>query len=122
MSALSRHPLTSVPRLQTAFARINANVFVGHVVDPAEPERRFSVELLIDGLVVQTAYADRFTEKLSPSIGDGCYGFVIPITGSLLASAHVAEARIANLGDPIGTPIDLASPPSSADTAIATSR
>jgi O-antigen biosynthesis protein len=122
MSVPSRHPAASAPRLKMAFARVNANVFVGHVCDPAEPERRFSVELLIDGLVVQTAYADRFTTKLSPSIGDGCYGFVIPVAGSLLESARVAEARVANLGDPIGAPIDLDSPSSAADTAIATSR
>src|SRR4030088_427008 len=122
MSALSRHPVASAPRLKMAFARVNANVFVGHVCDPAEPERRFSVELLIDGLVVQTAYADRFTTKLSPSIGDGCYGFVIPVVGSLLESARVAEARVANLGDPSGAPLDLDSPSSAADTAIATSR
>jgi GT2 family glycosyltransferase len=102
--------------------RINGNVFVGHVMDSAEPHRRFSVELLIDGLVAQTAYADRFTEKLSPPIGDRCYGFVIPVTPSLLENAHIAEARIANLGHPIGATIDLDGPSSSTDTAVATSR
>jgi O-antigen biosynthesis protein len=109
-------------KLQTSFARVNGSVFVGHVVDPAEPERRFTVELLIDGLVVQTAHADRFSGELLPPIGDGCYGFVIPVAAFLLDSAHVAEARVANLGDPIGEPINLADPSIPADTTIAASR
>jgi GT2 family glycosyltransferase len=108
--------------LNTSFVRINGSVFVGHVVDPAEPHRRFSVELLIDGLVVQTAYADRFSSMVSPPIGDGCYGFVIPVATSLIESGGLAEARVANLGDPIGVPIDLADSSTTADAAIAGSR
>jgi GT2 family glycosyltransferase len=102
--------------------RVNGSVFVGHVVDAAEPDRRFSVELLIDGVVAKTAYADRFSTMLSPPVGDGCYGFVISVAASLLENAHVAEARIANLGHPIGAPINLPDPSISADTVIATSR
>ena len=96
--------------LNTSFLRLNGSVFVGHVVDPAEPHRRFSVELLIDGYVAQTAYADRFSAMVSPPIGDGCHGFVIPVATALLESGGLAEARVANLGDPIGAPIDLADP------------
>ena len=122
MSVPSRRHEESVSQLKTSFARVNGSVFVGHVLDPAEPERRFSVELLIDGLVVQTAYADRFSGELSPPIGDACYGFVIPVAPALLACARLAEARVANLGDPIGAPLDLADPSQPADAVIATSR
>ena len=108
--------------LNTSFVRVNGSVFVGHVVDAAEPHRRFSVELLIDGLVVQTAYADRFSSMVSPPIGDGCYGFVISVDSSLLESGGLAEARVANLGDPIGTLIDLADSSIPADPALAASR
>ena len=87
------------------------------------PHRRFSVEILIDGLVVQTAYADRFSSTVSPPIGDGCYGFAIPVAAACLDNASVAEARLANLGDPIGAPIDLADPGIGADaTTVASSR
>jgi GT2 family glycosyltransferase len=110
------------PTLNTSCVRINGSVFVGHVVDAAEPDRRFTVELLIDGVVAKTAYADRFSAMLSPPVGDGCYGFVISVSASLLDNAHVAEARIANLGHPIGAPINLADSSISANTAIATSR
>jgi hypothetical protein len=58
--------------------------------------KRLGGSVMVAGLI-----ADRFTPKLLPSIGDGCYGFVIPVAGSLLESARVAEARVANLGDPI---------------------
>jgi GT2 family glycosyltransferase len=108
--------------LNTSFMRLNGSVFVGHVVDPADPHRRFSVELLLDGLVVQTAYADRFSTLVSPPVGDGCYGFVIQVATSLLESACTAEARVANLGSPIGVPIDFADPSTTADAAIASSR
>jgi GT2 family glycosyltransferase len=116
----SRHELCS--SLNTSFVRLNGCVFVGHVVDPADPYRRFSVELLIDGLVVQTAYADRFSTMVSPLVGDGCNSFVIQVGAYLLESAGTAEARIANLGDPIGVPIDLADPSTTSDAAIAASR
>jgi GT2 family glycosyltransferase len=112
----------SCSSLNTSFLRVNGSVFVGHVVDPAEPHRRFSVELLIDGLVVQTAYADRFSAMVSPPIGDGCHGFVIPVATAILESGSLAEARVANLGDPIGAPIDLADPATSIGAAVAASR
>jgi GT2 family glycosyltransferase len=108
--------------LNTSLLRVNGSVFVGHVVDPADPYRRFSVELLIDGLVVQTAFADRFSTTIAPSIGDGCCGFVIPVATSLLESGGLAEARVANLGDPIGAPIDLADPTVPASAAVTASR
>ena len=44
----------------TSFALVNACVFVGFVADRNDPTRRFTIDLLLDGLVVKTAYADQF--------------------------------------------------------------
>jgi GT2 family glycosyltransferase len=81
---------------------------VGFVFDPAFPERRFSVEILLDGLVVATGYADSFVPELfKQGISDGSYGFVVKLGPEQLAAARTVEARLANLGTPVGRPIDL---------------
>ena len=51
---------------------------VGFVFDPDYPERRFTVEVLLDGLVVATSYANRFVVELfEQRVGNGSYGFVV---------------------------------------------
>ncbi|MBR0750736.1 glycosyltransferase family 2 protein [Bradyrhizobium jicamae] len=80
----------------------------GFARDPAEPERRFTVEILLDGLVVATRHADAFVPRLAEDgRGDGCYGFVLDLPAAALSAAHLLEARLANLGTPVGRPIDL---------------
>ena len=82
---------------------------VGFIFDPAYLERRFTVDILLDGLVVATTYADKFVSKLfEQGIGDGGYGFVVDLAPDLLATSRTLQARLANLGTPIGKPLDLA--------------
>jgi O-antigen biosynthesis protein len=82
---------------------------VGFVFDPEHPDRRFTVEVLLDGLVVATAYADKFmTDLYEQGIGNGCYGYVVDLEPKLLATACKLQVRLANLGTKIGNPVDLA--------------
>jgi O-antigen biosynthesis protein len=102
-----KHPLPqSDTTLQTSFALVNGSVFVGFVSDPARPTQRFTVELLIDGLVSHTAYADSYgQESFEECVGDGCHGFVIPVPQSLIENSVMAEVRVANLGMAVGAPL-----------------
>jgi GT2 family glycosyltransferase len=94
--------------LATSFELLEGSVFAGFVVDPANPSQRFTIELLIDGLVVKTAYAENYVGELaSQATGDGCYGFALPVSQSLLENATLAEARVATLGLAIGSPLIL---------------
>ncbi|WP_294537103.1 glycosyltransferase [uncultured Rhodoblastus sp.] len=73
----------------------------GHVLDPADPERRFVVELLLDGAPVALARADLFApdlarEDLGEAFGDGRHGFVFCIDPAALHSARRVEIRLAN--------------------------
>jgi GT2 family glycosyltransferase len=82
--------------------------FSGHVLDPDQPQRKFTVELLVDGFVVACARADAPCPDIA--VGDGCYGFSIALAPELLAGAAVVEARLANLGTPVGAPLRLLVP------------
>src|SRR6516162_2742033 len=78
---------------------------VGFVFDPAFPERRFTLEILLDGLVVATSYAESFMPELfKQGVSDGCYGFAVKLAPEQLAAARTVEARLANLGTPVGRP------------------
>jgi len=92
--------------LQTSFELLNASVFVGSVADPARPTERFTVELLVDGLVIMTAYADHDVQQAAKHrIGDGCHGFAFQVPQAVIENAVVAEARVANLGIAVGSPV-----------------
>jgi GT2 family glycosyltransferase len=81
---------------------------IGFIFDPEHPERRFTVDVLLDGLVVATTYADKFVSELfEQGIGNGSYGFLVTLAPDLVASARTLQARLANLGAPIGKPVDL---------------
>lgn len=95
-------------RLLTRFGRTARSSFAGHVADPADPSRRFVVQLFIDGLAVQVAIADQYDDTLvEDGVGDGCHGFVFSIAADALLDAATVEARLANSGTLIGAPIDL---------------
>ncbi|MGJ5206458.1 glycosyltransferase [Bradyrhizobium sp. HKCCYLR20261] len=82
----------------------------GFVLDPNDLERRFTVEVLLDGIVVATAHADHFVPELAGlGLHDGAFGFVASIPAVKLAAASRVEARLANVGTAIGHPIDLTS-------------
>jgi GT2 family glycosyltransferase len=100
--ALSR----SGPDLKTLVELVNGNVFTGFVVDSARPAHRFTVELLLDGLVIQTAYSDNYVRYAEEDrIGDGCHGFAFSIPQSVIENAAIAEVRVANLGIVVGAPL-----------------
>ncbi|WP_319797431.1 glycosyltransferase family 2 protein [Nitrobacter sp.] len=95
------------PELASRLALGNDGTVSGFVFDPQTPERRFTVDILLDGLVVKTVYADAFTpECYQQDLGHTC-GFAVAIDPDLLRAARHLSARLANLGTPIGHPIDL---------------
>ena len=95
------------PKLISRFALAHDGTLSGFVFDPEAPERRYTVEILLDGLVVRTTYANAFVPELFQQDLDGACGFAVTVEPDLLRSASILEARLANLGTPIGQPIDL---------------
>ena len=97
--------------LQSAFYRSGERRFSGFVVDCDNPGRKFFVEILVDGYPVHVIRADAAVHELQKeNIGDGCYGFSCSLQNSIVSDSAVVEARMANLGTPVGTPIVLAQP------------
>lgn len=89
-------------KLQSATWRVGARDLAGFVHDPADPLRRFVVELLIDGLPAGVARADRPTGATAPAeFGDCGFSFAL----NLEFSARV-EIRLANDGAAVGAPLD----------------
>jgi GT2 family glycosyltransferase len=106
MAKTAHRSTRSAQGLQTCFELLSGRVFAGSVADPARPTERFTVELLIDGLVIMTSYADRYTHRgESNKVGDGCHGFAFQIPQPIIENAVVAEARVANLEISVGSPI-----------------
>ncbi|WP_454630019.1 glycosyltransferase [Bradyrhizobium cenepequi] len=75
--------------------------------DPEALERCFTVDILLDGLVLRTTYADALVPELLQQGLGGAHGFAVTLEPDVLRAASVLEARLANLGTPIGHPIDL---------------
>src|ERR1700735_3965979 len=108
MSKAVHQTTHSYRSLTTSFELVNDSVLVGFVANPARPTDRFTVELLVDGLVVMTAYADLNIQKVTKDVvGDGCHGFAFRVPQTIIENAVIAEARVANLGEAIGSPISL---------------
>ena len=79
------------------------------MVDPGDPVRKFTVEILVDGYPVQVMRADTFVQELATErIGDACYGFSCLLDETMLNDSAVVEARLANLGTAVGAPVALA--------------
>ncbi|WFU39450.1 glycosyltransferase [Bradyrhizobium sp. CB82] len=94
--------------LRHEFARTEETGFSGFIYDPKDLTRRFVVELLLDGLPVRLARAEAYVPKLAAkAIGDACYGFSFALTPELLSDSLLAEVRLANGSDAIGTSIQL---------------
>ena len=63
-------------RLKSRVAADGERAVVGYVADLDDPEKRFVVELRIDGWPVRLTRADLFDpELLAENVGDGCYRF-----------------------------------------------
>ena len=95
--------------LRSAFIRCGDRAFSGFVVDPKNLDHRFSVEILIDGFTVRVIRADASVQELiAEQIGDGSYGFSCSLDAAAVSDGVVIEARLANLGTTVGTPVILA--------------
>lgn len=99
------------PKLVSRLELSRDGTLSGFVLAPQLPERRFTVEILLDGLVLSTVYADAFVPGLFEQGLQASCGFALTIEPDLLGAARILEARLANLGTPIGQPIDLESGP-----------
>ena len=99
--------------LQTQFSRYDRTTFSGFVYDRADPTRRYAVELLVDGEPYMSSLCDEFvTELADAGIGDGRFGFTFNVQDEVSSNAAIIEARLANIGSPVGAPIrcDAAAP------------
>jgi GT2 family glycosyltransferase len=101
-----RQPVAE-PKLVTRLALAHDGTVWGFVFDAGAPERRFTVDILLDGLVLKTTHADAFVPEFPEQAETGSYGFAVTIDADLLRAANLLSARLANLGTPVGHPIDL---------------
>ena len=95
------------PKLISRLALGDDGTVSGFVFDPEAPERRFTIDILLDGLVLKTAYADAFAPECSELDRNNACGFAVSIDIDLLRAARHLSARLANLETPVGHPIDL---------------
>jgi GT2 family glycosyltransferase len=103
----SRTKPAAKAKLISRLALAHDGTVSGYVFDPEAPERRFTVDILLDGLVLRTTYADIFVPELFQQGFDSAYGFAVTVETELLRAASLLEARLANLGTPIDHPIGL---------------
>ena len=102
----------------TAFRRTGALGFTGLAIDRHYPDRILVVEIIIDGIAVSTVRADQRAPAFDPEQqGNAGHGFVFDMPDDVVRDAVLIEARLANLGTPVGAPIRLdrgfeATPPS----------
>jgi GT2 family glycosyltransferase len=95
--------------LKTSFQWSHDRTFTGFIFDAHDPDRKFIVELLVDGIPVKCVRANERLGTSDPDIGDCHYGFMLVLSASILDHAEMVEARVANLGTRIGEPIAIRS-------------
>ncbi|WP_148640189.1 hypothetical protein [Aureimonas sp. AU20] len=94
--------------LRVRFVRSAELLLEGYVIDPADPERRLAVELLLDGFPAGLARSSAFDAfALAAGPGDGCHGFRFQLDAAALPQLRRAELRLANLDIALAPPIDL---------------
>jgi O-antigen biosynthesis protein len=94
--------------LRTDFFCRNDQTFGGYVVDPDDLQRRFIVEMFLDGLPLRLARADAYANELAiEGLGDACYGFVFNLSQRVIDSGTIVEVRLANTDIPVGHPISM---------------
>ncbi len=100
----SARPDETPPR--STLSLLSPTQVAGHVFDPADLDRRFVVELLVDGYAAALGRADLYDPDLArDGFGDGCYGFVFSIEPAALRAARIIEIRLANRGEILGAPL-----------------
>ncbi len=94
--------------LRFALFPLSESQIGGHVFDLEDLDRRFVVELLLDGFPCALQRADIYDPDLAhEGHGDGCYGFVFSIDEAALLDARLAEVRLANSDEILGAPLPL---------------
>jgi O-antigen biosynthesis protein len=94
--------------LRTDFFCVNDQTFGGYVVDLDDLQRRFVVEMLLDGLPLRLARADAYANELAiEGLGDACYGFAFNLSQRVIDSGTIVEVRLANTDIPVGHPISI---------------
>lgn len=94
--------------LEAKVKRISERQIGGYVLDPVDLDARFVVELLLDGFPARIARATLADPDLVVAgYGDGCYRFVFSLEQGVVSGARLAQVRLANSGEPLGSPIDL---------------
>jgi O-antigen biosynthesis protein len=94
--------------MRTTFACSGERSFFGFVVDFGDLTRKLAVEILLDGYPIRVLQADCYVHELArDGVGDGRYGFSFSLHDHILGEHAIIEARVANLGAPVGGPIEL---------------
>jgi GT2 family glycosyltransferase len=100
------------PVLRSEAAMIGPGQIAGFVLDPGALDRRFVVELLLDGYPTALGRADLYDPGLArENFGDGCFGFVFNLDPLTLETSRRIEIRLANSGEIVGVPLDAQAPP-----------
>lgn len=86
--------------------RTGRTVLTGHAFDPSAPERRFVVELVLNGIETEVRRADLFDPALLVRFGgDGCHGFRFDLDPDLVPSLRTGAVRLANSAEPVGSEV-----------------
>jgi GT2 family glycosyltransferase len=96
--------------LWAAFARSGERSFFGFVLDFDDLTRKLTVEIFVDGFPIKVIRADAYVHELArDGVGDGRFGFSFSLHDNVLTGDAIIEARLANVGTQIGTPIEIES-------------
>lgn len=100
--------LSQAPALVTVQGQIEGlygDVLQGWAFDPAQPDLRLALDVVIDGASVALVRAD--TYQHDPLAGDGFHGFALQLQPAWLSGARRIALRLANEGPWIGEPVSL---------------
>ena len=109
--------------MQAEVDLVTAREIGGYVFDPETPDRRYVVELWLDGVPTRIARAQLFDAELkAKGLGDGACRFVFALDRETEGAAEVAEIRLANLDVVLGEPVWLATARPEAPQSVAEAR
>ncbi|MDX6805776.1 hypothetical protein [Terrihabitans rhizophilus] len=97
--------------LQSRFSRAATGLFCGYAFLPDAPERVLVVELVLDGVPLRLARAEKNVPDLEPDHPAQGHGFSFMLRDADLAGVWQAGARLANTEEPLGPAILLAEDP-----------
>ena len=103
MTELSQAP--ALVTVQGQIEGLHGDVLQGWAFDPAQPDLRLALDVVIDGASVALVRAD--TYQHDPLAGDGFHGFALQLQPVWLSGARRIALRLANEGPWIGEPLSL---------------